>query len=185
VTHPAGLPLTLLDVADIDRDGDLDLVASSASAQTVGFLYNLGRDGFSDPRLHRIGVPATAVHVLDVNDDGVSDIVGFSTNTTGVLLGIDDSPPSPSRFRRGDADLDGRVLLNDAVVILGHLFRGTGPLACPDAADFNDDATLNLTDPVGVLRYLFQGGPPPAPPGPADCGEDAAPDDLPACAGRC
>ena len=95
-------------------------------------------------------------------------------------------PPSVPRFRRGDADADGKVQLTDAVVILGHLFQGASTLDCLDAADVNDDGDINLTDPVGLLNYLFGGdGRPPDPPGPTQCGEDPTEDALAKCVGGC
>jgi hypothetical protein len=58
-------------------------------------------------------------------------------------------------FRRGDANLDERVDLADAVFLLEYLF-GAGPApACEDAADCNDDGALDLADAVACLRSLF------------------------------
>jgi hypothetical protein len=92
--------------------------------------------------------------------------------------------PAAALLRRGDANGDGRILLNDPVRVLNFLFQGGDPLPCPDAADANDDGAVNLTDPVAVLRYLFQGGGPPAAPGPDACGEDVGPDEL-GCDAEC
>jgi hypothetical protein len=80
--------------------------------------------------------------------------------------------PSGS-FRRGDADLNGRLELTDAVVILEHLFRGGTEPACLDAADADDGGVVNITDPIGILNHLFQGSLPPPLPGPEECGPDA------------
>lgn len=176
---------TVLDVVDIDRDGRLDVVGGSRSAQSVTLLYNLGEEGFSDPQVERVGLALSTFRILDVNGDQVNDIVAFAGTTTVVSIAETDTPPRPT-FRRGDADADGRVILTDAVVILEYLFQeGARPLSCPDAADSNDDAVINLTDPVAVLNYLFQEGEPPAPPGPTDCGEDTTQDELPGCGTKC
>jgi hypothetical protein len=50
-------------------------------------------------------------------------------------------------------------------------FRGDPEPGCLEAADSDDNGTVNVTDPIGVLNHLFQGGPEPEPPG-LDCGAD-------------
>jgi hypothetical protein len=83
-----------------------------------------------------------------------------------------------SSFIRGDVDGNGRVLAGDAIVLLGHLFRGD-PVEprCLDAADVDDDGGLDITDAVYLLNSLFLGGAPPLPPFPF-CGEDFTDDGL-------
>ena len=84
---------------------------------------------------------------------------------------------TPARFRRGDADGSGSLLLNDAVLVLAFLFQGAESLPCEDAADANDTGRLDLSDAVYVLNFLFLGGA--APPLPFDdCAEDPTIDDL-------
>lgn len=95
------------------------------------------------------------------------------------------APPIPddSMFRRGDANGDGMVIIDDAITILSFLFGGAGSLpTCLDAADLDDSGAVTIGDAVLALGYLFvQGTPPPAPPGPIDCGEDLGLDNLPPC----
>jgi hypothetical protein len=69
------------------------------------------------------------------------------------------------------------VDVSDAVSTLGHLFLGTGPLDCSDAADTNDDGALDLSDAVSTLEHLFLGGPAPPPPNGVP-GADPTPDNL-------
>src|SRR5690606_22727652 len=66
------------------------------------------------------------------------------------------------RTRPGDADLDQRVNVTDAIVILDALFRGGEPLARPAAADCNADANVDLSSAVALLGYLFRSAPAPA-----------------------
>ncbi|MBI4584818.1 MAG: lamin tail domain-containing protein [Planctomycetes bacterium] len=92
-------------------------------------------------------------------------------------------PPGPAggeekAFRRGDADGSGRLNIADAILMLNVLFRGKGPLSCPDAADADDSGWIALDDALHALRYLFLGGPPPPPPFPG-CGTDPTLDSLP------
>jgi hypothetical protein len=95
------------------------------------------------------------------------------------------SVPGVPLFQRGDADGDGRVEVNDAIVTLDSLFRGQAPVPCEDGADANDDGVLNLSDPVAILVRLFRGGAALPPPGPDACGEDPTPDALLACTPIC
>ena len=88
-------------------------------------------------------------------------------------------------FRRGDADANGAASITDAIVILGSLFLGTGPLSCLDAADADDSGGVDLTDAVFLLAHLFQAGAPPPAPGPEACGRDLSGDALEPCRDGC
>jgi len=79
-------------------------------------------------------------------------------------------------FLRGDANVDGRRVMSDAIVLLRYLFSG-GSLSCLDAADFDDNGRLQITDAVALLGWLFKGGTPPPPPNDAP-GPDPTPDSL-------
>ena len=85
--------------------------------------------------------------------------------------------PEP-RFKRGDADGVGGILLTDGVYLLNFLFLGGPPPPCLDAADVNDDGDINITTGVYLFNFLFLGGPPPPPPGTTDCGVDGTVDEL-------
>jgi hypothetical protein len=68
-----------------------------------------------------------------------------------------------SGFIRGDANLDGKLDLSDAVKILLVLYSGA-TTTCSDSLDVDDSGTLDTTDPIRLLEYLFRGaGAPPAP----------------------
>jgi len=60
------------------------------------------------------------------------------------------------------------------IVILEFLFRGVrGPVSsCLDAADVDDDGTVEVIDPILLVAYLFLGFQPPPDPGPLECGVD-------------
>jgi hypothetical protein len=99
---------------------------------------------------------------------------------SGRLLVLPPVEPARRTFIRGDADGSGSLDLNDAIVTLAFLFRGTPVNACADALDADDSGALDLSDAIRVLVYLFQGGvwiPLPFP-GP---GLDPTEDSLPAC----
>jgi hypothetical protein len=63
--------------------------------------------------------------------------------------------PNSAKFRRGDVNQDSREDLSDAIAILNVLFGGVGTIDCLDAADTDDDGSVNLTDSLMILSLLF------------------------------
>jgi lamin tail-like protein len=79
-------------------------------------------------------------------------------------------------FVRGDADKNGKVEIQDGMVVIEYLFDGGPTPACPDAADADDSAELDITDAIDILWSLFGAATLPQPfPNPA---VDPTPDDL-------
>ena len=67
-------------VADMDGDGDLDIVSASANDDTIAWYEN---DGASDPSWSAADIATSAdgaydVHVADMDGDGDLDIVSAS-----------------------------------------------------------------------------------------------------------
>ena len=81
-------------------------------------------------------------------------------------------------FLRGDTNGDRTVDLSDSILTLNHLFVDGSELRCEDAADADDNGTLEVSDPVSVLSFLFLRGPHPPPPGPDEPGIDPTADEL-------
>lgn len=75
---------------------------------------------------------------------------------------------SKKRFRRADADSDGRVTELDARAIL----EGGDAIRCASAADANRDGKVDTGDAIFILEWLYERGMEPALPGPYECGED-------------
>lgn len=77
-----------------------------------------------------------------------------------------------TRHRRGDANGDGTKDIADIIEILDTLFGGGASFLCDNAADVNDDNSINIGDPVFMLTILFSSTtlsiPYPCP----DCGVD-------------
>ncbi len=82
-------------------------------------------------------------------------------------------------FIRGDATLDERVNVTDAIAVLRHLFAGS-PVRCEDAADVNNDAAVRLDDVTALVAYLFTNAEPPSAPFP-EAGVDPEADDGLGC----
>ena len=97
----------------------------------------------------------TVLELLDVDVPGAME----GESLARVLRG--DYPV----YRRGDATVNGRVDLSDAIQILSHLFLGFSQL-CLAAEDVDSDGDLSIVDAIRLLSFLFLGGE--APPEPFD-----------------
>jgi len=80
------------------------------------------------------------------------------------------------KFRRGDANSDGKIDVADPVFVLQYLFS-SAQADCLSALDAQDDGSVDIADAVYLLGFLFAAGPEPSPPG-LSCGADPTPDGL-------
>ena len=87
----------------------------------------------------------------------------------------------PGTFVRGDANVDGRVNIMDAIAVIRYLFLDGPLLACLDAADADDDGSLKSVDVASLLHWLFVGSLPLPPPGPETAWFDPTEDGLEIC----
>jgi hypothetical protein len=89
-------------------------------------------------------------------------------------------------FRRGDANVDGKRNIADAICTLGYLFGGPTDVCksnvpkCLDAADANDDGKVNIADAIRLLSHLFANTGPLPPPFDC-CGIDPTDDENSEC----
>ncbi|HVR75863.1 MAG TPA: VCBS repeat-containing protein [Planctomycetota bacterium] len=174
-----GSEVRTFDLSDLNGDGRLDIVSTLDDEVAVSLATEGG--GHAREERYRVGSSPRAVRLAALHPDGGLDCAtaDFGSSALSILEGA--ALDRRVRFRRGDADLDGVVLLTDAVLILNVLFRSNGSLGCLDAADADDDGKVSLTDAAFVLNYLFVGGPRPSDPGPKTCGTDPSADPLPDC----
>ncbi len=164
-----------LEIADMNGDGALDLVAQGVGGSTIiqifwgtpgteeGTVFEAGTPIYSE--IHRTG---SVIAVGDVTNDGALDIVITVEGRGDGQVFLNDGVCQPGAAQPGDANADGSVNLADPVAILSHLFRNVH-LLCPGAAEVNDDGTLNLADPIYILQHLFANGPPLPVSGPRPC----------------
>ena len=76
-----------LAVDDIDRDGDLDLVATLRSAEGVSVLTNDGRARFVAGPILGAGAPMDSIALGDLDGDGLVDIAGCGGSHVALFFG--------------------------------------------------------------------------------------------------
>jgi hypothetical protein len=107
-----------------------------------------------------------------------------NTVTPGHLISLEvkKGTVQAKRFKRGDANDDGKVNIADPIWIINELVRSGPPTACKGAADANDDGLVDLSDAMYLIQWRFLGGSAPTAPFPA-CGNDPTDDALECPAG--
>ena len=85
-------------LADIDKDGDLDIVSASGSYDTIAWYEN---DGAADPSWTAANITtsadgAEAVYVADIDSDGDLDIVSVESNIDTIAWYENDGNSNPS-----------------------------------------------------------------------------------------
>jgi hypothetical protein len=93
--NPGGFQTTSLAVADVNGDGQPDLVVANFGSNTVGVLLGNGDGTFKKAVTYPAGVSPISVAVADVNGDGKPDLViannqDNGNGSVGVLLGNGD-----------------------------------------------------------------------------------------------
>lgn len=158
-----------LAMADLNRDGKLDLVVANNGGGNISVLLGNGDGTFKAPVNYTVGSNPYAVAVADLNGDGKLDLAvanNFSANVS-ILLGNGDgtfqpavnysTPCCPSSVAVGDFNEDGKpdlvLATNAASVLLGNGDGTFQPVlnypagsntATAAVGDFNGDGHLDL-----------------------------------------
>ncbi|MGH9360672.1 MAG: hypothetical protein ACRD2T_02055 [Thermoanaerobaculia bacterium] len=150
-------------------------------AEVKGAPLGLGGDSVLDADSRRLYFRADLrVWAADVDTGAV---LGSSSDFQPVALfsiainRLSGPEAKVGRFRRGDANADLIVGIEDAIWILAGLFLGGPAQPCARAGDADDDGAVTVTDAVYLLWHLFLRGPQPPYPF-LRCGEDLTPDGL-------
>lgn len=84
VSYNSGLSSTSVITADVDGDGNLDLIATGAG---VAVMFGKGNGAFWGPAIYGVNATASAVGVADFNGDGKLDLA-VTTGISGASLNI-------------------------------------------------------------------------------------------------
>ena len=164
--------------ADLDGDGDLDLVTANFHAGTISILFNNGDGSFTNDVTYSAGVEPASIAIDDLDDDGDLDLVvssggGVDINgplpgTVSVLLNAGDGTfpdqtihglgIDPFSVDLGDLDGDGDLDMalavrgSDAVQIMINNGDGTFVVGTPvPAGDFSAFVVIGDLDGDGDL----------------------------------
>ena len=74
--------------ADIDGDGNLDLVYTNYDYGTVGILFGQGNGSFYDPVEYPVAGYPWGIAIADVNNDGAPDVITASDDFSGITVAL-------------------------------------------------------------------------------------------------
>jgi hypothetical protein len=197
-----GVQPVAIAAADLDGDGNLDLVTADSGSYGASVLVGLGARTFATREDYAVGAQPSGVAVADFDGDGKKDLAVASSYdaTLRILRGVGNAEFSGARHAligaapvaatAGDLDGDGRadLIVLDAsglVVVRGGAGLALGApipanagagLTAATVADVNRDGKADViaTDGVaGTVRVLLGNGD----------GTLGAPSAFPACAG--
>ncbi len=136
-----GNPVAGKALADVDVDGNLDLVFPTAQSRTIAVLYGFGDGVFELQVDYDVGIQPTAVAVADVNHDNRPDLVSVdsTTNQVSVLLAT-----GPRLF-----DTDNPIIFDSPLDSL------VGVVAARLDADQNPDLAIVGGDQDGKVAILL------------------------------
>lgn len=117
--YAAGLVPGALAAADVDGDGDQDIVAVNTEADEILVLLNAGDGMFGEPTLFAAGGAPTDVRLGDINGDKLADVVVLTRDRVFMLSnlggGVFDAPVNidvggqPGALTLADMDGDGAL----------------------------------------------------------------------------
>lgn len=122
-SFPAGQNPSFVRVADLNNDGNLDLIVADSSANTISVLLGLGDALFKSAQPFVAGNAPAWVDVLDFNGDGKLDLIVANSlsntlsiliNTTGVA-----APPTIGAVVNASSYASGAVAPGEMVIIFG------------------------------------------------------------------
>jgi hypothetical protein len=153
-TYPAGLPVAFMSVADVNRDGALDIITGSDFYRTVYILLQNGKRTFESPLAVPIGTVPAAIGISDFNHDDWLDlaVVGSGSNASLQIFLNDGESGGGTSFTPGTPVATG---LDSPSALAIDDFNGDGK-SKPDIAVVNQ-AIASGTNSSTVAFFLGDG----------------------------
>jgi len=174
--------------ADLDRDGDVDLMVANSGSGDISVLLNCGGGSFQEQQTYRVGERPISISTADFDGDGDVDIAVLNQRGKSISVLLNDGDGTfPQQqvydvedirsFCTGDFDGDGDVDLAAAngagIVILENIGNGlfspgatleVGPhtffVGCTDLDGDGDIDLLSISTTLGgnVASILYNRG---------------------------
>ena len=150
--------------ADIDNDGDIDIVTANHRSENVGILLNTGTGSFDHYVFYSAGSGPSDVVAVDLDNDHDNDLAVAAKYSNSAHVFFNEVNPVPDC---GDANYDGNIDLLDILFIIDYIYGvPPGPSPVPEySVDTNSDGAVNLLDILILIDFIY-GNPPGAAP---DC----------------
>jgi len=164
--NPGARPVALF-AADMDQDGDKDIIVADNAINSVSFLENLGNGTFAPSVEYGAGFAPLSLTAADLDNDGDFDLA--VTNDSAVFnsshgaITILKNLTNSSCFMRGDLNGDGLHTVVDITMEINCIFPAIG-ICSLCVTDTNCDSALSAGDIIVLVRKVFAGVPlPPCP----------------------
>ena len=134
--------------ADVDGDGDMDVLSASVFDDKIAWYENDGGSPpvFTERVISAAATKARAVFAADLDGDGDMDVLSTSQGNHKIAWyeNVGEPPSIP-----GDLDGDGTVGVKDLLILLGLWGMCADCDNCP--ADLDDDCTIGVADLLILL----------------------------------
>lgn len=184
VVLPAVRTASLIKAADVDLDGDLDLVAAGGRRRHepagIAIFTNAGDGTFSAPEIHEFTGQFNVLELLDLDLDGLPEIVGAlyfvgemvvlrnlgegRFETAGVFgQGVGGTVQVEGEDIDGDGDVDlvsAHLNIKNSVTLLTNATGQGFEVGCDPflRGDVNADGAVSISDLIMLRRYMFGPG---------------------------
>ncbi len=82
--------------ADLDGDGDMDVLSASSNDDKIAWYENIGSQYFTERPISTAAVGAYSVFATDIDGDGDQDVLSASTNDDEIALYLNDGAAPPT-----------------------------------------------------------------------------------------
>jgi len=90
VAFTAGSQIGDFQTADLNKDGNLDLISTDLATEEINVLFGDGRGNFTNGGSYSVGTDPVRVRAVDFNNDGNLDIVTANEGASGISVLIGD-----------------------------------------------------------------------------------------------